>query len=190
MLLPGYYFLWQHLSRGGEQFCKATDNWLLQILWNRKSKCEHSAQTDTSTKKDNQSSICVTWMNSSVIHSFQDRFNILNSWNCLGYVTNSAESVTPVNINCSFLLIMIDALQYSLFQYDAPFSFATKWEQHFAGEEGILWHGCCLVLHVHCNTTVWVHTATICYNCVTTSVMQFPLSDGGTHRPQICRVQS
>lgn len=33
VLLPGYYFLWQHLSRWGEQLWKDTDNWLLCILW-------------------------------------------------------------------------------------------------------------------------------------------------------------
>lgn len=33
VLLPGYYFLWQHLSWWGEQLWKDTDNWLLCILW-------------------------------------------------------------------------------------------------------------------------------------------------------------
>lgn len=33
VLLPGYYFLWQHLSRRGEQRWKDPDRWLLCILW-------------------------------------------------------------------------------------------------------------------------------------------------------------
>lgn len=33
VLLPGYYFLWQHLSRRGEQRWKEPDRWLLRILW-------------------------------------------------------------------------------------------------------------------------------------------------------------
>lgn len=33
VLLPGYYFLWQHLSRQGEQLWKDPDNWLPCILW-------------------------------------------------------------------------------------------------------------------------------------------------------------
>lgn len=32
-LLPGYNFLWQHLSQGGEQQWKDSGNWLLCILW-------------------------------------------------------------------------------------------------------------------------------------------------------------
>lgn len=33
VLLPGYYFLWQHLSWRGEQRRKDSDRWLLCILW-------------------------------------------------------------------------------------------------------------------------------------------------------------
>lgn len=32
VLLPGYHFLWQHLSWRGEQLWKGTDNWLFCIL--------------------------------------------------------------------------------------------------------------------------------------------------------------
>lgn len=37
VLLPGYYFLWQHLSRRGEQRWKDSDRWPLCILLDRKS---------------------------------------------------------------------------------------------------------------------------------------------------------
>lgn len=33
VLLPGYYFLWQHLSWRGEQHWKDSDYWRLCILW-------------------------------------------------------------------------------------------------------------------------------------------------------------
>lgn len=92
VLLPGYYFLWQHLIRRGEQLWKDPDNWLLCILWTGSPymTTEKRAQTRTVAHKNSpQSSVWLSAEAEILSRTWQNdfRFNSAMIY-CIVYVGN------------------------------------------------------------------------------------------------------
>lgn len=83
-LLPGYYFLWQHLSWRGEQLWKDPDNWLFCILWtgspymSTEERAHGLARPHTSAAP--QSSLCFSAAADIFSQTWQNDFRSSPAW--------------------------------------------------------------------------------------------------------------